>query len=475
MKNLHAPLYDALMTNIGQDPISFHVPGHKYGRVFYNASLPGFQSVLEMDATEVTGLDDLHAPEGVIKEAQDKAGEFFGSDETFFLVNGTTVGNLALILSVCQQGDQVIVQRNCHKSVLNGLELAGASPVFVSPSYESETNRYSKVTAASIEAALKKYPDSKAVILTYPDYFGRTFDLGAIAERVHHYDLPLLIDEAHGVQFQLGGLFPSTALEAGADAVVQSAHKMSPAMTMASYLHVKGKRVSVDRVRHYLQMLQSSSPSYPLMASLDLARSYMETWTKADEERLISFIKEIRELFNNYESFWTLLPSGPLDDPLKLTLEPEEMSGYALSEAFESEGIIPEMAVSHQLLLVLGLEPTFSIEELKTRLSAVESKLKKEKNHATIKQDQISFPPIQTLEWSYSYMQTLPEEIVGWERSVGRIASEAVIPYPPGIPLILKGERISKQHYKYVQLLIEQGARFQNATIEKGIRVFKGE
>lgn len=475
MNNDRKPLYEALINNINKKPISFHVPGHKYGNVFPEGYVTEFSQLWNMDATEISGLDDLHAPEGVIEEAQQLASQFFGSSETFFLVNGTTVGNLAMILSVCQPGDEIVVQRNCHKSVLNGLELAGASPVFVTPRYEKETGRYSNIQAKDVEGALLQHPNSKAVFLTYPDYFGRTYDLENIAEIVHHYNIPLLVDEAHGVHFQLGAPFPKPALEAGADVVVQSAHKMAPAMTMASYLHIGGERISAERVRHYLQVLQSSSPSYLLMASLDLARSYMTSWGDCERKDMLLFIEEVRQAFATYDHFFMVKPHHPNEDPLKLILEAKVGSGYELSEALEAIGIVPEMATSDHVLLILGLAPSFDLEDLNERLTSLDWRLKKDSNRATIKEDQFPFPVVQKLEYSYLEMRKMIDEKVDWSRAIGCVAAEAIVPYPPGIPLIMKGERISDRHYQDVNTLIKQGARFQNKEVEQGIRVFKGE
>jgi arginine decarboxylase len=475
VKENYAPLHEALMNNINKNPISFHVPGHKYGKVLPDILFPGIESVLKLDATEVRGLDDLHAPEEAIQEAQQLASDFFQAKETFFLVNGTTVGNLAMILSVCQPGDEIVVQRNCHKSVLNGLELAGASPVFVTPRYEKETERYSNIQAEDVEKALSQHPNSKAVFLTYPDYFGRTYDLESIAEIAHDYNIPLLVDEAHGVHFQLGVPFPKPALAAGADVVVQSAHKMAPALTMASFLHIGGGRVDVEHIRHYLQVLQSSSPSYLLMASLDIARSYMASWGHRERKDMLLFIEDVRQALAAYDHLFKVKPPHLKDDPLKLTLEATVGSGYDLSEALDAIGVVPEMATSDHVLLVLGLAPSFNLEDLNERLRSLDWQLKKDPNRATIKEEQFPFPVIQKLEYSYSDMRKMMDEKVDWSRATGCVAAEAIIPYPPGIPLIMKGERISERHYQDVTTLIKQGARFQNNEIEQGIRVFKGE
>ncbi|WP_246364274.1 aminotransferase class I/II-fold pyridoxal phosphate-dependent enzyme [Halobacillus locisalis] len=474
MKQNETPLYDALMVNKEKKPISFHVPGHKYGRIFSNKAKSTFEKVLNLDATEITGLDDLHAPEGIIADAQQLVSHYFQSDRSYFLVNGSTIGNLAMVMAVCRPGDQLVVQRNCHKSVLNGLELAGAEPIFVAPEWEEETNRYSLVTKASIENALKQYPEAKGVLLTYPDYFGRAYPLKEIAQLVHEHELPLLIDEAHGVHFKVSPSFPTTAIDAGADVVVQSAHKMAPAMTMASFLHMKTRYVDDRRLRHYLQMLQSSSPSYTLMASLDLARHFLANLNEEEVEAVFSFVEQTRELFATYDH-WRVLPVSIWDDPLKLILEVKRSTGFAVAKVLEECRIDPELATTDQVLLTFGLGESFSIQELNERLTEVDCRLKKQPKHATIKVDQPTIPSVQSLEMSYSDMDDVPTEECSWGKAANSIAAEAVIPYPPGIPVIMKGERISNEHIDYIEALIKQGARFQNDEIEHGIQVFKGE
>ncbi|WP_079524862.1 aminotransferase class I/II-fold pyridoxal phosphate-dependent enzyme [Halobacillus hunanensis] len=467
------PLYEALLNLKKEESYSFHVPGHKFGTVFSESGKELFQSILEVDATEIAGLDDLHAAKGVIKEAQELASQFFESDDTYFLVNGTTSGILAAVLSVCRPGDTVIVQRNCHKSILHGLELAGAQPVFLMPDYEKDTGRYSGVNAEIINEALKQHSEASAVFLTYPDYFGRVFDMKRVCEVVHNYHIPVVVDEAHGVHFKLGLPFPPSAIDLGGDLIIQSAHKMAPAMTMASYLHVKGEKIDQSRLNYYLQVFQSSSPSYPLMASLDLARHYLASFTQADKSNLLTYIDGLRKVWAEASSYWGLLPGGYLDDPLKLTLEARGgLSGFQVAEVLEAHHLYPELATEKQVLLTIGLTPNMNLHKLHERLEEVNCQLKKQLKNATISVDQPLFPKFQTLDIDYAEMSLRSSEFVEWRYAANRICAEAVIPYPPGIPFILKGERVSKEQVNGVNALLRQGASFQNVHVERGIWVF---
>ncbi|WP_101847182.1 aminotransferase class I/II-fold pyridoxal phosphate-dependent enzyme [Halobacillus sp. Marseille-P3879] len=473
MEERKAPLYDRLIQHQKEEPISFHVPGHKFGDIFPAEGKEIFQHILSIDATEVEGLDDLHAAEEVIKEAQYLASRFFGAEDTYFLVNGSTSGNIAAILAVCRPGDEVLVQRNCHKSVLHGLELAGAKPVFFTPEYETRTHRYSLIHKELIDEALEHYPNTVAVILTYPDYFGRAYPIKEVVQAIHHHDLPVIVDEAHGVHFSLGSPFPVSSLNADADLVIQSAHKTAPAMTMASYLHRKGSRIDTSRLAYYLQMLQSSSPSYPLMASLDLARLFLSTFTESDKESLLSYITAVREAFKETDYLYEVLAVDEMDDPLKITLKAKEgYTGFQIAEQLESAGIYPELATSSQVLLVAGLKPNLEIETLKKRLRRVNWRLKSCGEHGTIKIEILNYPKVQSLAVSYQEMQQETPEFVNWSHAVGRICAESVIPYPPGIPLIVKGERMTEEQVRSVQALNKQGASFHNTAIKQGTWVF---
>ncbi|WP_186575685.1 aminotransferase class I/II-fold pyridoxal phosphate-dependent enzyme [Aquibacillus kalidii] len=478
INNSKTPLFDKLQAFKEKGPLSLHVPGHKSGTVFAKRALNLYQSILSIDLTELSGLDDLHAPTEVISEAQTLAAKWFGAQHTYFLVGGSTVGNLAMILATCNQGDKVIVQRNCHKSILNGLELCGAHPIFVTPQFEADVDRYGGPTVQSIQDAIQLEPNVKALILTYPDYFGRTYQLDEIIKKAHQYNIPVLIDEAHGVHFSLdSSIFPNSAVELGADIVVQSAHKMAPAMTMGAYLHLGTSLVSKEKVAHYLQILQSSSPSYPIMASLDLARYYLEQISITELSKVQESVGTFRKHLAG-SSNWDVLPyQVGIDDPLKITIKIKNgLSGQEIARLFEKENIYPELSTHNQILFIHGLKALDNHRQLQQSIESIKEQLKTEPKHATI--EDIStylFKSIQTLEFSYQEMKNKKTEFTSWENIENRIASEAVIPYPPGIPIIARGEIVTTQHIKMIKYLYKQGIRFQNDNIKNGLKVFLTE
>lgn len=463
------PLVEALTEFQRKRPISFHVPGHKNGLL---SELPAdFKQVLPYDMTELTGLDDLHYPEEVIKEAQQLLAETYGAEHSFFLVNGSTVGNLAMIYAVCSEGDQVIVQRNSHKSIFHALELTKAHPVFISPEWDGTSLTAGGVRLTDVEEAIREYPKAKAIILTYPNYYGMaSAEMEGIVELCQEKGMPVLVDEAHGAHFQLGPPYPLSSLAMGADAVVHSAHKTLPAMTMGSFLHIQGPLLSAEKIKKYLRMLQSSSPSYVIMASLDDARAYLQNYSQPDKknfaEKRNQFIESLKSLPN--------LEVYEADDPLKLMLRVPHHSGYQLKELFEQEDIHAELADPYQVLLILPLlkwGQGFSFAEVRSRIKKALEKLKEVPHNAA----NVTVQPqeaLSTLEATFAELET-EGEWISYTKAKGRISAAMIVPYPPGIPLVLAGERWSTDKLKSLLDYLAAGAQIQgeHRLSEKLIRV----
>ena len=458
MKRDHTrtPLIEAMGRHCTANPISFHVPGHKNGLLMKED-----RSFFQGDLTELSGLDDLHDPHEAIEEAEDMLADVYGSMKSYFLVNGSTVGNLAAILASCEPGDTVFVQRNCHKSVLNGIKLARAVPVFI----ETEWNDLGTALGVrfdSVKAALKTFPHVKACVLTYPTYYGFSYNIKPIIEELHKHSVTCIIDEAHGAHFTLGSPFPESALECGADIVIHSAHKMLPAMTMGSYLHIGSKRVNGRKVKEYLSMLQSSSPSYPIMASLDYARSYVGTFSAEDLNRTLKDASLFLEAGQRIHPQLTVQQSH---DPLKLMMKLEGRTGYVLQGLLESEGIFPELADPSQVLLILPLlkrDFSFPYEEAVSRISralegepVVEVSPLIRTNH-TVRESHYS-----TLALTLAEMYEKEEVLVPLDESEGEISAGMVTPYPPGIPLLVPGERITAEVIRRLNEYIENKANIQ--------------
>ncbi|WP_139377661.1 aminotransferase class I/II-fold pyridoxal phosphate-dependent enzyme [Solibacillus isronensis] len=459
--NNDRPIVQALKKFVADDPQSFHVPGHKNGLL---SNLPNeIKQALKYDVTELTGLDDFHHPEEAIQQAEQLLASTYGASRSFFLVNGSTVGNLAMIYATCETGDTVLVQRNAHKSIFHALELVGVNPVYVSPKWDIKSQTAGCIDLKTLEQAVASYPDAKAAIFTYPTYYGVTAnDLAEQIELCHAYKIPVLVDEAHGAHLTVSEELPASALDLGADIVVQSAHKTLPAMTMASFLHMKSSSlVSEQKVNRYLRMLQSSSPSYLLLASLDDARSYVTNYTEAD----YAYFIEKRQQFIESLTMATNLQVVEVNDSLKLLVRAPGYTGFQLKEALEKLHVFVELADAKQVLLILPLlkqEDSYSITDLRNRMKEAYTHLK---NFPCIENtDEIeSFETITITQPEYSFeeIEKAEKEWIPYMRAVGRIAATTIIPYPPGIPLLVQGEKITGAQISQLEELLAIGAMFQ--------------
>ena len=472
MDQSKTPLYSQLVKHSNGSPLSFHVPGHKNGAFFPDEGQAFFNQILKLDATEITGLDDLHSPEGVIFEAEELLRDLYKTDKSFFLINGSTVGNLAMIMAAINEDDVVLVQRNSHKSIMNAIRLAKAKPVFISPEYNGDYGVAVGLSIDGVKSAISQYPNAKALILTYPNYYGLTYDLKGLIDLAHENNIPVLVDEAHGVHFIAGDNFPSSAVELGADIVVQSAHKTLPAMTMGAFLHYQTNRVSLSKLKFYLQALQSSSPSYPLMASLDLARLYLGTYSKED----ISFLKEEIDRFEKALQKLGKIRILEHDDPLKLTIQSKgAWSGFELQSRLEANGIFTELADPLNVLFVLPLLKhgmKHRLQEAAEKIAEVVNTMPAGKNKPESK---VIHKSMSTLGVSYKEMELQESEYVLLEDSAGRVSAEQIIPYPPGIPLCLPGEIVTADDIETILFLIRKEAKIQGGDfLHTGkIKVFK--
>lgn len=264
-------LYAQLSAYGNSDYYPYHMPGHK------RSSRAGEMArYYDIDITEIDGFDDLHHAEGILREAQERANRLYGAEETYYLVGGSSCGVLASIMAVAKRGEEILIARNCHKSVYHAAILQELRVHYCYPALLEEYGIHDGVGAEDVSRMIEEHPDCRAVVITSPTYEGIMSDVGAIARAVHELDKILIVDEAHGAHLGLDPHMPTGAVAAGADLVVHSLHKTLPAMTQTALLHVQGERVDRVRLRRYLTMLQTSSPSYVMMASMDSCIRYVE-------------------------------------------------------------------------------------------------------------------------------------------------------------------------------------------------------
>ena len=457
------PLLNALKEIISQPHAAFYAPGHKQGKgsSYDLIDLIG-KSVLKADLPELPELDNLFAPEGAIEQAQKLAALAFKADRTWFLVNGSSCGIVAAILATCGAGEKIILPRNIHSSAIAGLVLSGAIPIFINPEYDPEVGLAYNVTPEAVASALKQHSDSKAVMMLHPTYQGICSDLKAIAQITHQYDIPLLVDEAHGAHFTFHDDLPPSALGVGADLSVQSTHKVLSAMTQASMLHLKGDRVCSQKISKALQLVQSTSPSYLLLASLDAARGQVATQGHELMTRTISLATEARQKIAAIPRLSVLTPNKQPGykyiDPTRLTIDVSQLgiTGFAADEILHEQlKVTCELPLLHHLTFIISLGNT--AEDIEQLIQACQTLAGSSLNSYPLSPipyplSFIPYPSKSPREAYFAATQTIPIAQAG-----DRVCGELICPYPPGIPLLMPGEIITDEAVDYLQQIITAG------------------
>ncbi|NLC45192.1 MAG: aminotransferase class I/II-fold pyridoxal phosphate-dependent enzyme [Clostridiales bacterium] len=471
------PLVNGLTEYISKNQLAFHMPGHKGGRLMPELSSFSFA---QMDMTEVSGLDNLQSPEGIIREAQQLAAKAFQSDACFFLINGSTSGIHAMMMATFQAGDQVLIPRNCHKSVWGGLILSGAEPVFIQPEYDEERCLVTHVSPGCVRQAIRENPNAKGMVITNPDYYGLCPQLSEIQSILAINGMKLLVDEAHGPHLIFHPDLPPSAAQCRADLWVQSAHKTLPALTQAAYLHI-GNQVSptdsrlIEKVTQYHRLLQSTSPSYLIMASLDYARAYMEEHGKVSLDMLLEHLTWTRSELNTL-GIDTMQGYSRSEiyqiDATRLVLDISKLglTGFQGEEILRQAGVQVEMSDSHRLVLVCTVADrredfqclVDACKHLSTHMGNREIKGRK----LTISRE----IPRQMLSPKEAFAGNV--EWVLLDQAAGRICGGAPVgPYPPGIPSYYPGELITKSGLEGLLENQAQGAQLFGLSEDDKISV----
>lgn len=440
-----APLVEAIRSYLGEDICRLHMPGHK-GR----EEMP-FLSAMA-DLTEVHGLDDLHRPEGAIKEAQELAAAAFGARETFFLVNGASAGIIAAFLALAKPGDKVILPRHVHKSVFNALVLSGAFPVYVSPTYHPVLNIPVGVSLEAWEEAWKTHPDSKLMFLVHPTYEGITSVDGDLIKKAKERGLKIIVDEAHGGHFPFHPSLPPSALALGADVVIHGSHKTTGSLTQSGMLHL-GTSLQPELFQAALSLVQSTSPSYLLMASLDSARRKMvlEGEQKLAETlkltgKVRDEIKAVKGICLWHEELYTYSEVKGLD-PTKIIIDGLELglTGYQLAGILrESHGVQVEMASNTHLLALFSFADGWEQGDKLVQSLVAISKSCGNRKPLPIAPAGVGLPSPQVVV-SPRDSWFAPKKTVPLEKAAGAVCGQLLVPYPPGIPLLCPGELITNQ------------------------------
>ncbi|MHB8146902.1 MAG: aminotransferase class I/II-fold pyridoxal phosphate-dependent enzyme, partial [Vulcanimicrobiaceae bacterium] len=449
-------------------------------------------NICAIDLTPMPGIDDLLQPTESIKEAQALAAEAYGADNTFFLINGSTSGNQCMMMAAVNPGDKIAVPRNSHKSMLGGLVMSGACPIYMQPAVDQEMHMDHTVTPQTVLATMEAHPDLAAIYIVSPTYYGVAADLPEIVRIAHEADKLVLVDEAWGPHFKFHPALPISATEAGVDLSINSTHKMLSAFSQCAMLHQIGDRVRLDRLKAVLKMFLSTSPNLPMIASLDVARKQMATEGAALLSRTIELATDTRRRLNAIDGVYCFGEElqgrpGVFDlDPTKVTVTVTGLgyTGYEASEILRRRyNIQVELADLFNVVALFTIGTSrdaaerfvTAFEEMArddrpldqyAPSGILAQRLKRGTYHLP------AIPPMRMLPRDAFLAET---EFVELKRSKHRICAETISPYPPGIPVISPGEEITEDLIDYLKLEMKAGVRIQGPYDDelKIIRVVK--
>ena len=457
-----APIFEALERYKSMRIVPFDVPGHKRGKG--NPELTKFlgEKCLTVDVNSMKPLDNLCHPVSVIKEAEELAARAFGAQHAFFMVNGTTSAVQSMIMSVCKRGDKIIMPRNVHRSAINALIISGAVPVYVNPSINKQLGIPLGMSVADVKKAIEQNPDAKAVLVNNPTYYGICSDLRTITKLAHQHGMKVLVDEAHGTHFYFGENLPLSAMAAGADMEAVSMHKTGGSLTHSSFLLSNHPDLHQGYIRQMINLTQTTSGSYLLLSSLDLSRRNLALHGKEIFARVKELAQYAREEINKLGGFYAF-SSELIDgdaifdfDTTKLSVHTRDigLAGIEVYDLLRDEYDIQiEFGDIGNILAIISVgDNMFVMERLISAMAEIKRIYQKDKagmyDHEYINPEVVMTPQ----EAFYAAKHAMPIE-----QSAGQICSEFVMCYPPGIPILAPGERITQEILDYIAYAKEKG------------------
>lgn len=463
-------LYEKLNEYGNSDYYPYHMPGHKRQLA---GAMPG--ELIKSDITEIDGFDNLHQADGILQELQEKASALYGAEETFYLINGSTCGILSAISAVLPVGGHILMARNSHKSAYHACYLRNLTISYLYPSCLEEYDICEAICAKQVEKALEENPDVGAVFLVSPTYEGRIANIGEIARVVHKKEIPLIVDEAHGAHLGLAENFPANSCQLGADIVIHSVHKTLPAMTQTALLHVNGNLINRNQLRRFLHIYQSSSPSYILMASIDNSLEIVE---RQGKELFAAFRENYSFLLEKLKACKHLrfLPlEEDKQDIGKLVIGSKgtSLSGQEIYDMLLKKYHFQlEMAAGSYCLAMFTIsDERKAYEQLAKALLEIDAAIemsggdaadiRKQKNNFTNKAESAQSSAIPLSQaWDMDW-----EEIPLCD-AIGRAVGEFINLYPPGVPLLVPGEVLQREHYEQLTAYRKQGLTIQGVEAQ---------
>lgn len=454
------PFVEALEAYKDEHFVPFHTPGHKIGNGAPATLKAWMDSALPYDLGVMYALDDLHEPEGCLKEAQDLAAQLYGADHTWFSINGTTALIETMIMGTVGTGDTIIIPREAHRSVMGGLILSGAKPVYLEGRFDERWGVPLGTTPEEVEATLNEHPEAKAIVLVNPNYYGIAIDLETIVSLAHKRGVIVLVDEAHGAHLPFGKNLPKSALACGADLVAQSTHKLIGSLTQTSMLHGQGTLINERRITQVHQILQSTSPNYIFLAGLDMARHQMAMEGHKLVTRAEQLAQELRQNLRQIPGIKVPFADdfhGLYDyDATKVLIDFYELglTGVEAEKRLRLEGIEVELVQAYHVLVLITIGDTeTSIQRLITAVRKVASEMR-----GTPKESVQSMPLAIGTRLPQPEVVLTPRDAfysktrsVMLSEAIGKISGETISYYPPGIPFLSVGERITADILLYIK------------------------
>lgn len=428
----------------------FTTPSHGQGDFIAPSSLKLLGSkFFKCDYSEIEGFDNLSNPIGIIKSAQENTAKIYGSKATFFLTNGSTSGIIAAMVSVLSRGDKVLLARNCHKSVYNGLVLTGALPVWVMPSYNEDWGIYETINLDYLEEVINRNRDIKAFIISNPTYEGVMSDIYRISHICKKYNVLLIVDEAHGALWNFHKALGVPSLSQGADIVIQSLHKTAGALNPSALLHINSESiVSPKKIQDALNLITTTSPSYPILVNIEATVNYLNS--EKGKFHLYDLVKNVNRLIRTLKTIPNLEVYSYNNDVTKILIKVINLSGFELSDIlFEKYNIEDELANDKSVLLLTGLGTS------KAKLKKIEKALFDLcSDNIKISQEDTDNKKFSLIEPRVKYTPAViwnkPFKEIDIKYALSRVCMEVISDYPPGIPILLPGEVIKKEHIDYL-------------------------
>lgn len=462
-----APLFEAMDAYHNRDVIPFDVPGHKHGKGIKEMVDYFGSTMFELDVNAMKCLDNICNPIGVIREAEELAARAYGAENAFFLVNGTTSGVQTMIMSACSPGDKIILPRNAHKSATTALILSGAVPVYIQPEINEELGIAMGVTIDVIQRAVIEHPDAKAIFLINPTYYGATSDLKSIVDIAHQRGIAVLIDEAHGAHMKFHEELPLEAMDMGTDMCAVSTHKTGGSLTQSSILLLNKGLIDAKTVKTTLNLTQTTSASYLLMVSIDIARKQLATKGEEMLKEVLALSRLARDSINDIPGLYAFgkeligTPGVFNFDETKLGINVRKLglTGFEVYDILRDKyNIQTELGDMYNVLAIMSLGDTQeSVEVLVNALKDIGKKYKSSKQIKG-KKGILKNPELIVSPRAAYYSR---KKLVRFEDAEGEVSGESIMAYPPGIPVVTPGERITDEMIGYIMRLKEEHSLLQ--------------